>query len=364
MRRTSALIVGGGPAGSAAAIMLGRAGVAAELFERTIGPHDVVCGGFLGWDALGALECLGVDPWSLGARPIDLVRLVSSQRTVEAGLPRRAAGLSRRTLDEALINAAAQAGAVVTRGVSAKAVEAAHSVRLSSGEVISGDALLLATGKHELRGMARPRRKEGTGSVVGLRTSLPPTTPLAQELEGAIELHLFDDGYAGLLLQEDGTANLCLSIDRKRLTRAGGVNGLVAELSTELPCLARRLHNAASARWETIAGVPYGWRAQRTGPGLFRLGDQAAVIASLAGDGVAIALTSGIEAAAALLRDGPRGAQGFQKNFAGRAGRPLAAASALRHAAEKRRSRDLLMFVLGLAPALISVGARLTRIRG
>jgi flavin-dependent dehydrogenase len=363
MRRTSALIVGGGPAGSAAAIMLGRAGVRAELIEKTSGPHDVVCGGFLGWDALGALECLGVDPWALGARPIDLVRLVSSHRTVEARLPRRAAGLSRRMLDEALINAAAQAGALVTRGVAAKAVEAARSVRLSSGEVVSGDALLLATGKHELRGMARPRQRDGAGSVVGLRANLPSSTRLRQELEGVIELHLFDSGYAGLLLQEDGTANLCLSIGRERLNRAGGVDGLMAELSTQLPRLATHLHDAANAKWESIAGVPYGWRAQKTEPGSFRLGDQGAVIASLAGDGVAIALTSGMEAAAALIREGPGGAQGFQKHFARRAGRPLRIASALRAAAENGRSRDTLMFVLSLAPALVSTGARLTRIR-
>jgi len=343
--------------------MLGQAGVAAELFERTSGPHDVVCGGFLGWDALGALECLEVDPWALGARPIDLVRLVSSERTVRARLPRRAAGLSRRTLDEALINAAAQAGAVVTRGVAAKAVEAGRSVRLSSGEVVSGDALLLATGKHELRGMARPQQMDGASSVVGLRTSLPSSTRLRQELEGVIELHLFDGGYAGILLQEDGTGNLCLSIDRERLNRAGGVDGLVAELSTELPQLATRLHDVASAKWESVAGVPYGWRAQKTEAGSFRLGDQGAVIASLAGDGVAIALTSGIEAAAALLREGPGGAQSFQKNFARRAGRPLRIASALRAAAENGRSRDILMFVLSLAPALVSTGARLTRIR-
>ena len=212
--------------------------------------------------------------------------------------------------------------------------------------------------------MARPRQKNGAGSVVGLRTSLPFSTSLRQELEGVIELHLFNGGYAGLLLQEDGTANLCLSIDRERLNRAGGVDSLVAELSTELPRLARRLHDAGYAKWESIAGVPYGWRARNTEPGLFRLGDQSAVVASLAGDGVAIALTSGVEAAAALLREGPGGAQAYQKNFAQRARRPLDIASALRAAAENRRSRDMSMFVLGLAPALISVGARLTRIRG
>ncbi|HEX8513535.1 MAG TPA: FAD-dependent monooxygenase, partial [Allosphingosinicella sp.] len=76
MRRTAALIVGGGPAGSAAAIALARAGVEAELVERTEGPHDTVCGGFLGWDSLAALDRLGLDPAALGARPIRRLRLI------------------------------------------------------------------------------------------------------------------------------------------------------------------------------------------------------------------------------------------------------------------------------------------------
>ncbi|MEA3047390.1 MAG: hypothetical protein QOJ53_1722, partial [Sphingomonadales bacterium] len=98
MRRTAALIVGGGPAGSAAAITLARAGVMPVLIERAPGERDLVCGGFLGWDALAALRSLGVDAAALGARPIARLRLVSAEDEVEAALPHPAAGLSRRTL--------------------------------------------------------------------------------------------------------------------------------------------------------------------------------------------------------------------------------------------------------------------------
>jgi flavin-dependent dehydrogenase len=342
--------------------MLGRAGLAAELLERTSGPHDTVCGGFLGWDALAALDRLEVDPWALGARPIDRVRLVSAGRTVEAALPRRAAGLSRRTLDEALITAAAGAGAWVRRGIAVRAAEEPRRVRLDSGEKIDAEALLLATGKHELRGLARPRQVVGGSAVVGFRTSLAPSSAMRQALEGVIELHLFDGGYAGILLQDDGAVNVCVSIARERLDRAKGTDRLTNALSTGSPRLGRYLHDAAARPWETIAGVPYGWRARRTDPGLFRLGDQGAVIASLAGDGIAIALTSGIMAGAALLRDGPQGAQGFQKAFSRRARRPLAIASAFRHAVENRGARRLSMRLIELAPILVPVGARLTRI--
>ncbi len=342
--------------------MLARGGHGAELLERTSGPRDVVCGGFLGWDALAALGRLGIDAWALGARPIDRLRLVSARRTIEARLPHRAAGLSRRTLDEALLGAAAGAGALVRRGVTVRAAETPLCVRLDSGERIEADALLLATGKHELRGLARPREVVGADPVVGFRTALAPSRALGQALEGVIELHLFDGGYAGLLLQDDGSANLCVSVDRHRLGEAGGMDGLIAELAAELPCLRRRLGEGTAGGWEAIAGVPYGWRAPGTEPGLFRLGDQAAVIASLAGDGIAIALTSGIEAAAALLRHGPGGAEAFQRSFSRRTARPLAIASALRRAAENGRTRRPLLRLLSLAPSLAPLAARLTRV--
>src|SRR4051794_41197896 len=120
MRRAQALIVGGGPAGSAAAITLARAGVACEVLERSREPQDMVCGGFLGWDALAALSSLGVDAHALGARPITRLRLVSAESEAEAALPHAAAGLSRRTLDGALLAAAEAAGAIVRRGVTVR----------------------------------------------------------------------------------------------------------------------------------------------------------------------------------------------------------------------------------------------------
>ena len=359
MRRAPLLIVGGGPAGSAAAIALGMAGLKAELVERTAEPHDVVCGGFLGWDALAALAKLGVDPSALGARPITRMRLVSSSGEVEAKLPRTAAGLSRRTLDEALLAKAAEAGALVSRGRAARAADPERRiVRFDDGEEIEADQLLLATGKHELRGAARSR--DTSGDPVGLRTALAPSPELDRALEGVIELHLFEGGYAGLLLQEDGRANLCLSAARARMRDAGGVEPLIASLADELPALRKRLDQGSPGEWSAVSGVPYGWRTGSTLPGLFRLGDQAAVIASLAGDGIAIALTSGLSAAAAIGRG--EAAPAWQGKFAMQAATPLTIAEGLRWAAERRRPRSAMMSVLGKLPGLPGLAASLTRI--
>lgn len=363
MRRTAALIVGGGPAGSAAAITLARAGRSPELVEKTHEAHDVVvCGGFLGWDALASLAELGIDVEALGGQAIDRVRLVTAEKRVEAALPHPAAGLSRRTLDAALLAAAAKAGAAVTRGCAVRLADPERRhVRLDDGRDVAADALFLATGKHEVRGIARSLTSYRDELSVGIRTSLPGSPKLHAALRGIIELHLFDGGYAGLLLQEDGTANLCISVQRPRLSEAGSLAALVERIANEAPILGRRMEGGPPPEWQAIAGVPYGWRTRETSPGVFRLGDQGAVISSLAGDGVAIALRSGIEAARACLRDGPAGAQAYQSALARQAALPLTLADALRHAAEARRSRSVLM-ALAKVPGLTRLAARMTRI--
>lgn len=355
-----ALIIGGGPAGSAAALTLARAGMTAHVMERQPVAQNGVCGGFLGWDAIAALGELGIDPWELGARPITGFRLISADRCVEAALPGVAAGISRPALDNALIEAATAAGAIVSRGRVARAVDPTlRRVRFDDGETLTAEALFLGVGKHELRGMAR----DFSSSSVGLRTTLPASAALHEALTDRVELHLFDDGYAGLLLQGDGSANLCLSVSRERLAAAGNVPALLALLTQEAPILANRLKHAPPAHFDAVAGVPYGWRAQASHSGIFRLGDQSAVIASLAGDGIAIALASGISAASALLAGGPEAAPAWQRKWRRECSRPIGIAEGLRHAAAAPLTRSALMTLLNWVPGLGTGAAALTRVR-
>ena len=354
MRRTAPLIVGGGPAGAAAAISLARAGARPLLIERSRAGGPIVCGAFLGWDTLASLDRLGLDPWSLGAHPIERVRIVTPGRTIERRLPRRAAGLSRQALDAALLDLASKAGAGIERGIAARSLDG-DGLHLADGALLAPESLFIGTGKHALRGT--PRIGVAPGARIGLRTAFPA----APRLQGVIELHLLDGGYAGLLVQEDGQANLCLSIAGARLAEAdGSPDRLIALLAQEAPLLAERIDGQAGD-WSAIAAVPYGWRARDTLPGRFRLGDQAAVIASLAGDGIAIALASGRAAAAAWSSGGAGAAPAYQRAFARRVARPIGIAERLRHAAERPRSAATAMRLMGL-PGAIGLAARLTRV--
>ncbi len=126
------LVLGGGVAGCAASIALARKGRRVTLIEREPTPRHKVCGEFLSGEALEDLHALGIDVASLGAVPIDYVRLAAARRAAEAPLPFPAASLTRKALDTALIAEAIAAGVRVERGRSVQALGAHRSGRVAS----------------------------------------------------------------------------------------------------------------------------------------------------------------------------------------------------------------------------------------
>jgi flavin-dependent dehydrogenase len=293
-------VVGGGLGGAAAASRLALAGRQVVLFEREHGRHDKVCGEFLSGDAAAELTELDVRLDCLGAMPIERVRVVSGRIEAAASLPFPAWGLSRRRLDDRLLRHAARHGAEVRRGTTVRALEVdGGGVRLQCSDgFTTAAAAILASGKHDLRGWRRP----GASKLIGLKLHLRLDETQRRALAGHVELALFDAGYVGLLLVEDGLANLCLVVSRDRFTALGrDWRRLVATV----PHLAGRLDGACAlhARPLAIAGMPYGYLTDvtTTAP-VYRVGDQAAVIPSFAGDGMAMALHSGRRAGEAILR--------------------------------------------------------------
>jgi menaquinone-9 beta-reductase len=349
MRYQNPLIIGGGPAGSSAAIMLARSGTKPLILERQAETGDALCGGFMSWKTLQSLARLGIDP---GGHPIERARVFAGHHKAEAALPAGAVGLSRHRLDTMLLTQARAAGA---------SVEIANIKNVNE---IDADSLFLATGKHDLRGLARPKLASDD-STMGLRVKIGPHPRLTALIGNSIELHLFDRGYVGLLLQEDGRANLCLAVRKSRLAEAGGKpETLLGQLGDASPALGERLAFLdALPNADAIAAVPYGWRATETTPGVFRLGDQAAVIPSIAGEGNGIAIASGIAAANAWSAGGRDGAIAYQRDFARRTRRPVAVAKWLWERGETPWSAALATQALNLAPFIAQSFARATRIR-
>ena len=359
MRRTPALIVGGGPAGAACAIGFARAGLPHLLVERSRETGDALCGGFLSWRTLDRLTALGIDPDQLNRERLTTVRLFAGKRRATAALPRAALAVSRRRLDTLLLAQAERVGAAVERGVAVRAIDGTQA-RTADGASLASETLFLASGKHDVRGLARPVAARGDDPTLGLRVRLHPSPALSALLGGAIELHLFPGGYAGLCLQEDGSANLCMAVHRSRLDAAGDPTALIGQLGRELPALSERL------AWldgdppvDAVANVPYGWRAHVAPPGVVRLGDQAGVIPSLAGEGMGIAIASGIAAARRYTDGGPEAMRDWQPRFARRLARPLGVAGLVRRVVESRAAPAALLLA---RPALIDLIARATRV--
>src|SRR5512146_1888823 len=106
-----AAIVGAGPAGSAAAITLCRAGMNVVLLEAGAFPHDKLCGEFLSPEGADRLADMNVDVGRLGARQVHSTKFQAPDGTsVDIAFPAPGWGISRRTFDAALVQAAASLG--------------------------------------------------------------------------------------------------------------------------------------------------------------------------------------------------------------------------------------------------------------
>jgi flavin-dependent dehydrogenase len=352
------LIVGGGLAGGAAALLLARGGLSVTLFEREAGAHDKVCGEFLSVEAQQILGRLGLDPMTLGAVPIDRVRLVAHGREAEARLPFRALGLSRRVLDAALLDHAGQAGAQIERGVRVNAIDG-DRVQTASGDH-AAERILVATGKHGLRGSGAPR----DSGYVGFKTHWRLSRLQAAQLAGWIELLPFEGGYAGLQMVAADTANLCLIVRRETLGKSGGgwdalLTGLLRD-----DAFAARLEGAEPLfqRALSIANLPYGHIRRHSPDGLFQLGDRAAMTASLTGDGMAGALLSAKMAAECILSGGT--AEAYQRRFADAVQPQIRRAMWLQRLTELPFALRIGMAALRLRPCLLETLAGSTRLPG
>jgi flavin-dependent dehydrogenase len=368
------VIIGGGPAGAAAAIRLAQAGHRPTLLERSIGATDKVCGDFLSGEAVTALNTLDLDLAALNPAPISRVRLVHGNRIAESVLPFAALGLSRRVLDEALLALAATKGVQVMRGQTVQGVsqDGAGGLLIRAPKLIEAGSVFLATGKHELRGM--PRRRSFRLNVpwvghrdtpIGFKTYLRLAGKQRAALTGCVELLLFPGGYAGLQLVEGGAAVLCVLVERARFAAAGTWGGLLATLTASCPHLAMRLDGAAPLRQRpvSVANIPYGHLHRhdpQAPPGLFRIGDQACVIPSLTGDGIAIALQSGRFAAESWLEGGT--AADHHRSLAGTLGRQMRLAGALHRICLNKSTQGPAVAVTRSFPGLLRLAASWTRL--
>jgi flavin-dependent dehydrogenase len=358
--RPDAIVIGGGLAGAAAAFSLAKGGAKTVLLERSKGPHHKVCGEFLSGEALLELRLMGLEPRTLGAVPLDRVRVAASGEAATAKLPFEALSLTRLLLDEALLSCAEKQGVFIRRGQSVLAAEPGR-VTLRGGEFVEGGSVLLATGKHDLSGKKRPPgRHDG---MVGIKTYLSVREEAAEAIRSSVDVAFFPGGYIGFQPVEGGGGriNACLAAERSALTRAGGdPRTLLRQIASFAPHTEHIMRGAEHLLDKPLAvgRVPYGLVRSET-DGLYYIGDQAAVIPSFCGEGMGLALRSGRLAAEAILAGQP--AEAFQTSFARLAGPRVKAAAGLSSLLAGPKAQRFAAGVARAAPSLVTYLAAATR---
>jgi menaquinone-9 beta-reductase len=363
MREAPYIAVGGGLAGAAFALELARNGVAVVLLESTRAPHHKVCGEFLSAEAQALLSYLGLDLAAMGAMQVSIFRLANGRDCAEAPLPFRGAALSRFCLDQALLEAAESHGANVERGVQVTQIDASdETVTVRTGsQVFTGRAAALATGKHNLRQYPR-----AASDMVGFKLQLRVTPDSLGRLEDVVQLVTFNGGYIGACIVEDGLVTLCWVLHRALLQRIGTSWPEQAKYFAQQSEILAALLHEAKPQWDkpvAVAEIPYGYlRRSPIASNMFPLGDQLAVIPSFTGDGMSIALYSGIAAAQAVLA-GESAAQ-FQAQIVGRLRPQFRWAGLVNVLFEVRRLHGFSVKLAAALPSLVTWLAQSTRLKG
>jgi geranylgeranyl reductase family protein len=315
--RADVAVVGGGPAGAAAAIGLARAGRHVVLIDKATFPRDKCCGDGLTTGALRQLQALGLRPDTIPSWTVveDVWVRSPSGRTVAFPLPRGAgtyAAVARRVeLDAALLDVARAAGVKV------------HDGHALSDATADPDGVTLAVdGLGEVRawyavgadGMWSPLRKAlGAGDEAGylgewhaFRQYFRHTGPLARRLWVWFEPDLLP-GYAWSFPLPDGGANVGYGVRRQ----AGHPTKTMKDQWLEIlsrPHIRHVLGPEAEAEsvhkaWPIPARVEKTQLSAAGGRALF-VGDAARATDPMTGEGIGQALATGVMAADAIMRAG------------------------------------------------------------
>lgn len=280
------IVIGGGPAGSSAAITAAREGWRVLLLERGRFPRHKVCGEFVSPESLELLRWLLGDAAAdllAGSLPLSETRLLLDGRTVQVPVHPAAASISRYELDLALWTAASRAGVKTLEQATALAVEESGLFRVSTsmGEFQSR-ALINASGRWSNLNRLQPEIRETRW--LGMKAYFQG------DMDPGVDLYFFKGGYCGVqpVRAPDGTTllNVC-ALCRK------GVADTLDEVLRFHPLLASRSRSWTPS-FSSLSTFPIFFRKpMATGGDVMNTGDAAGFVDPFVGDGISLALRGG-----------------------------------------------------------------------
>ncbi len=321
-RAVDVIVVGAGPAGSTAALVLARAGVRVRIVDRSRFPRDKLCGDTLNPGALSILERLGglplrrlVEDQALPVTGMTVTGPGGAQVAADYPHGLRGAAIARRDLDQVLLDAAIAAGAAFEPGVASRAPLMADGRRAVSGVHVSHSGrsfmfparvVISAEGRHArlafALGLSRFVRSPKRWAFGAYFTDV-------KGLGGRGEMHVRPDGYIGVARLPGGIANVCAVRELRgrpgpeSVARGAKPGTVIASMIAADPCLKARFSSSRQVSPVTTLG-PLGIDSIAAGcPGLLLAGDAAGFIDPMTGDGLRFALRGGELAALAALRE-------------------------------------------------------------
>jgi flavin-dependent dehydrogenase len=280
------IVIGGGPAGTSAAITAAREGCRVLLLERGRFPRHKVCGEFVSAESLELLK------WLLGDAEQDLLgnsitlsesRLLLDGRSVRIPVTPPAASIARYDLDLALWNAAQSAGVTTLPETAVQKSEEQQPFRVqtTAGE-FHGRAVINASGRWSNLSQTQPAPSRSRW--LGLKAHFHGET------ERSVDLYFFKDGYCGVqpVRAPDGEVrvNVCALFQTSERTSW-------EDLFSRHPLLEERARNWTAA-FSPLSTFPVTFRTPRpVSNQIFNAGDAAGFVDPFVGDGIALALRSG-----------------------------------------------------------------------
>jgi menaquinone-9 beta-reductase len=311
-QRFDALVIGGGVAGSTAAILLAAAGWSVALVEKRAFPRRKVCGECIAAPNLPLLDALGVgDEFrALAGPPLERVGLYSGDDELYASLPRLRDGapwgraLGRERLDTLLLARAHALGATVYQPWSVVDVarrDGAHACTLATNRAgesttVAATVLIDAHGSWEpspIAGM-RARTEPSDSDLFAFKANFSHANLSA----GLLPVLAFDSGYGGMVLCDGGQLTIACCVRRDALRRARAVaaselaGAAVEELLRRSCAGVRRALDGAerAGTWLSVGPIRPGRRALWTERGGFAVGNAAGEAHPILGEGISMAM--------------------------------------------------------------------------
>jgi len=398
--RFDVAIVGAGPAGAAAAILLARAGWSVALIERQAFPRRKVCGECVAASNLALLDALGIRAQVEARAGAELrrVALMRGDEMIVATLPpgegahRWGRAIGREHLDTWLGDAAAAAGATrfqpaALESIAGRAGDFALKIRSIPGQ---GDDIELAAGVvvaahgswEPLPSERQARRDTRAGSDLFAFKANFRAAAIAPDLLPVLS---FAGGYGGMVVADDGIATLagCIRDDRLqalREARPGARAGDVFEAMLRRECrgVAAALEGATRqgpwlASGPLRPGVRLGRRRGEGDDGVFRIGNAAGEAHPIVGEGISMALQSAfvlaaligparatLVAAASAHEAQRRALDAYEAIWRRRFTRRLRVAAAFAHVAMRPALARVAWPLARRWPGVLTLGARLS----